>query len=533
VNGFAEGNEKTMAVRGNNSRRALRSAALGLLMVLPLAGCGTRVSDESIAAADGSGGARAAAIPTDGTAATTSTGTTGNAAPAAAAAPAGVPAAGGATATGNGTVAAPAAGTTTTTTAAGPSKSVGTTNGAAAKTTGAISSGTAAGAAAGGGPSAPCQKPLDPVILGQTAPTSGIIGLSTANLRSGLALWARSVNARGGVQCHPVQVYQMDDGADPARVASNLNELVFSRHAIVIVGIGIPTTFPGARQFAERNKIPFIGGDLIEPAWFSSPWLFPQGGSALADYAGAMREAAASNNARTAGLVYCTEASICGVINQNFEAMAAQSNLKVVLRKVTSITAPDYTAECQALKSANAQMVFYSVDGSGDGRMARSCRALDYSPPVATAALAVSEAASKDPNLQAQGVYLGTGNAPFKADDVPGAKEFQEAYNTYAAGSSVDQNSMSAWSAGKMFEAAIANVYEKARSGSITKDLILEGLWKVKNETLAGLAPGMTYNKSAPPTQNDCYFTLTINTKGYQAPKGSKATCFKGLPKGF
>jgi branched-chain amino acid transport system substrate-binding protein len=232
-------------------------------------------------------------------------------------------------------------------------------------------------------------------------------------------------------------------------------------------------------------------------------------------------------------LVYCTEASICGTINQNYEAMAAQSNLKVVLRKVTSITAPDYTSECQALKSAGAQMVFYSVDGSGDGRMARSCRALDYSPPVATAALAVSEAASTDPNLRAQGVFLGTPIAPFKADDVPGMKEFQEAYNTYAPGSSVDEDTMSAWASGKLFEKALANVSQKARSGPITKDLILEGLWKVKDETLDGIAPPITFNRDGLPSPNDCYFTLTIHAKGYEAPRGSKIGCFKGLPKGF
>jgi branched-chain amino acid transport system substrate-binding protein len=130
-------------------------------------------------------------------------------------------------------------------------------------------------------------------------------------------------------------------------------------------------------------------------------------------------------------------------------------------------------------------------------------------------------------------VFLGTGNAPFKADDVPGAQEFQQAYNTFAPGSSIDQNTMSAWASGKLLEKAIANVYAKARAGAITKEMILEGLWKMKGETLGGIAPPLTYNQNATPTQNDCYFTLTITTNGYQAPKGSKVSCFKGLPKGF
>jgi branched-chain amino acid transport system substrate-binding protein len=380
---------------------------------------------------------------------------------------------------------------------------------------------------------APCTRVLDPLVLGQTAPSSGIIGATHANLRSGLALWVRAVNARGGVQCHPVQMYQMDDGADPARVVSNLTDLVQNKKVVAIVGIGIPTTLPAAKKFAEQNKIPFIGGDLTEPAWFGSPWLFPQGGSPLAEYAGAVKAAAESVRATKVGLVYCVEASICGTINTNFEAMAKSAGVQVVLRKVTSITAMDYTSECQAMKSAGAQAIFYGLDGSGASRMARSCRALGYNTPVAAAALAVSGPASEDQYLRAQGVFLGTAVAPFRANDTAGAREFQQAYAAFAQGSSVDQNSMNAWASGKLLEAALGKVTEQARSGPITTALILDGLSKIRNETLDGLAPGITFNRDAPPGRVDCYYTLTIDNTGYQAPKGSAKQCLSGLPSGL
>jgi branched-chain amino acid transport system substrate-binding protein len=502
------------------SRRG-RWAWLALVVALPMAGCGTRVSDARIDAADGS--ARSAVTRDSAGVGATPAGADSllggqpAAAPAAAQAPS-VPTAGGTVAAG-----APAAGTTVAATGKTPKT---------AKVQGAAAAGEPVAAVATG-PNSPCKATLAPVPLGQTAPTSGIIGASTANLRTGLALWVRFVNTHGGVQCHPVEMYQMDDGADPARVTSNLTELVRSHHVVAIIAAGIPTTFPAGQTFADKNKIPFVGGDLIEPAWFNDPWMFPQGGSALAAYTGGIREAARSVKATTAGLIYCVEASICGTINKNFEAMAAQSGLKTVLRKVSSITNPDYTAECQAMKSAKAEVVFYSLEGAGSGRLSRSCRALNYSPPVATAALAVSATAAEDPNLRAQGVYLGTGDAPFTASDTPGTKEFQAAYNTYAPGSQVDEDSINAWTSGKLFEAAIANVYEQARNGPITTQMVLDGLWKVDGDTLNGLAPPLKFNKGVPATQNDCYFSLTITEKGYGSPKGSKYECFKGLPTGF
>jgi branched-chain amino acid transport system substrate-binding protein len=502
------------------------AAVAGLMaLVIPLSGCGTRMSGDKIAAADGSAIQAAAVRDATTAGADTGAGVAPNdpaaavAAPAAAAA--GVAPAAGAVSAGTGT--APAA-TGTTAGAKAPTAKV-----PSAKGNGAAAGGTTAATAA----NALCTKILDPVVIGQTSPSSGIIGASTFNMRAGLALWARAVNAAGGIQCHPVQLYQMDDAADPARVTSNLNDLVNNKKAIAIVGAGVPTTFGAAKRFAEQNKVPFVGGDMIEAGWFSSPYIFPQGGGPLAAYAGAIKEAALKANTKKVGLVYCVEAAICGTINENFEAMAKASGLEVVLRKVSSITSPDYTAECQALKAAGAEAVFVALEGSGDARFARSCLSLGYAPPSATSALSVSAEAALDPNFRKLGVYLGTGNAPYQADDTIGGRLFKAAYDKFAPGSSIDQNTVSQWTSGKLFEKVIANVYQQARAGSITRAMVLEGLSMIKNEKLDGLAPGITFNKNAPPSQNNCYALLNLTTAGYTAPKGSKFFCFPSLPKGF
>jgi branched-chain amino acid transport system substrate-binding protein len=378
-----------------------------------------------------------------------------------------------------------------------------------------------------------CAQSLSPVVLGQTSPSSGIIGATDFNMRAGLALWLRDVNARGGVQCHPVQLYQMDDGADPARVTANLTTLVNEKKAIAIVGAGLGTTFAAAKRFAEQNKVPFVGGDLVEPSWFSSPWFFPQGGSPLAAYAGALKEAAAAAHTSKVGLVYCVEAAICGQINANFEAMAQVAGLQVVLRKVSSITSPDYTAECQSLRSAGAGAVFVAMEGSGNARFARSCISLGYQPAIATSALAVTAESVLDPNIRKLGAFLGAATAPFPATDSPGARGFRAAYDRFAPGSSLDQNSINQFTAGRLFEAAVAAVSAGARTGPITRDLLLYGLWRIKNETLGGLAPPVTFQRDAPPAANDCYASLTIAAAGYAAPEGGRFECFDGLPRGY
>ncbi|WP_019875116.1 ABC transporter substrate-binding protein [Sporichthya polymorpha] len=485
------------------ANRSIRRVGAVLVAVGLLAGCGTRVAEDRIERASGLGGEPVA--------------TAASIAPASEAA--------GSASTAD--LAAPGAAVPVTADqkviASGPVKAADRTEGASERREGAP------------GPAAPtgCTKPLAPVVLGQTAPASGIIGAATANARSGLVLWARVVNARGGLACHPVQLHQMDDAADPVRVTSNLTTLVKDKGAVAIVAAYVPTTFSAARQFAERTRIPFVGGDLIEPGWFASPYLFPQGGTPFAAYAGAIKEAAAATGGSKVGLLYCVEAGACGQINENFEAMVKAAGLEFTLRKVTSITAPDYTAECQAMKSAGVEVLFMAMEGASDSRAARSCRALGYEPAVAVGAISVSEAVSNDPNLRAMGLYLGTGNAPFTATDSAGVRAFRAAYDTYAPGSSIDQNTIYGWAAGKLLEAAIATVAAKAAAGAITTALILDGLGQVAGETLDGLAPGITFSKGAPPKLSDCYYSLTITDRGYGSPRGSKVTCLRGLPKGF
>ncbi|HEY3604943.1 MAG TPA: ABC transporter substrate-binding protein, partial [Sporichthyaceae bacterium] len=122
---------------------------------------------------------------------------------------------------------APAAGSTTTATgapAAGTATATGK-GGAATTTAGTATSATGTAPAA-------CAAALSPIVIGQTLASSGLVGAAIAGLRTGLAVWARDVNARGGVQCHPIQLTQLDDGSDPAKVSANWNAIMHDKGGI-------------------------------------------------------------------------------------------------------------------------------------------------------------------------------------------------------------------------------------------------------------------------------------------------------------
>jgi branched-chain amino acid transport system substrate-binding protein len=483
-------------------------AAAAIAALLVLSACGSNVDHEAVITA-GNGGAPVAGAPVagavdPGAVAGGSVGTTG------------IPAATGAPAptTGGAPVTAPGTATTAARGAVKPG-SVGNAGKAQAQLGAVVDP---AGA--------PCTKKLSPIRLGQTLAVSGVVGAAIAGMRPGTLVWAQDVNARGGVQCHPIELTQLDDGSDPSRVSANFSELVEQRKAIAILGAGVPITIAAMRSAAERAQIPVVGGDLIAGDWFRSPYMFPQGGAALVSYEGAYVQAAKVKPGGKVGLLYCVEASICTEIKGNHEKGAKQAGLTLGPSKAVSLTQPDFSAECKLMKDAAVDIMWIAVEGSSAARIARACTTLNYHPLIATAGIVMNPQAVGDKNLRGLGVYLGTAVAPFLSAELPGVAEMQTAMKKYAPNVPLDQGVMLGWSAGKLFEAAMAKVADKARAGDVTTQMVLDGLWQIKDEKLNGMSIGVTFTKGKPASAPNCYFGMKLGEDGFSAPSGSKPLCF-------
>jgi branched-chain amino acid transport system substrate-binding protein len=302
-------------VRTRKPLHRLVGAGVLVAAVTLTAGCGNRLPDSEFAGSESSGNSATSpgVTGTDVTAPDAS-GTTGGTTttlpaaqnPAAVANPAATAAAGG------GTAKTPVKGGGSTGSANTPAKSGGT-----APTGGATAS-------------AACTKVLSPIVIGQTGAFSGVIGAQLGGIREGLAVWLQAVNARGGVQCHPIKRIAEDDGSDPGRAAANWNDLVKNKGAIAVLGTSEPLTTAAYRSSAERDRVPIIGGDGSSPDFWRSPYMFTQGGEALSSYNIGQRYAAkVTAGATKIGLAYCVEASICTEQKNNFPGATKAMGLEV------------------------------------------------------------------------------------------------------------------------------------------------------------------------------------------------------------
>jgi branched-chain amino acid transport system substrate-binding protein len=481
-------------------RRLARGGAVVVLAAVLAGGCGSRTPMAEIVAAEGSQPAAAPATETG-----TGLGTTGALDPAAApGAPAAAPA-------GNG-AAEPAAPTGPVASAApGGTKP----NGAGTKSTG--NTGAAAQPAA-------CTKSLEPIRIGQVGGWTGIVGNILSPTRLAMQVWVKDVNARGGIACHPVQLFQADDGSDPSRSAAAVQDLVQNKKVVALVGNQAPVSISGFAAKVNQLKIPAVGGDLINYEWNRTPYMFPQGGDLDGDVLGAIKVQADRGFTKVA-TIYCVEAKPCtdavDVINRGKDKIG----ITEVYKTQVSITSTDYSAQCQAAKNAGANQLLLAIDASAISRLVRSCKALNYSPAISTSPIAVGGSVTNDENVQDVTLAVGSATAPWTETSTPAQKRYHEAFARYAPGVAPDGASNVAWVSGELLAKAIANLGAEANA-PITTELVLKGLGSIKNDNLGGLTIPLTFK----PGQDGagaypCWFPVLLTTKGWQAPQGNKPTC--------
>ncbi|MGQ0629634.1 MAG: ABC transporter substrate-binding protein [Sporichthyaceae bacterium] len=374
---------------------------------------------------------------------------------------------------------------------------------------------------------AACTTVGTPIPIGQVGSFSGVAGPITASARTALAVWAKHINAQGGLACHPVEIFVADDGADATRAASAVAQLVNDRKVVALVATFSSLSMTGLIDGVEKAKIPVVGGDLLALEWNSHPLLFPQGAGLEGQAGGAIQQLVSQGKTKL-GLLYCVEASACTTGAKIIPERAKAFGAEIVYSTPVSLTQTDFTAQCQNAKNAGVQALGVAVDGSSIGRVARSCAALGYFPPLISNGLVISPAQAEDPGIRKNTLFTASSNAPWMRTDTPGQKEYAAALAQYAPGLETDGASMATWSAATLFAAAISKLGDDAIGRPITTADVFTGLGRIKNETLGGLAPPITFspNQKFAPLSRCVYFEL-LTVEGWTAPLGSQPLCSK------
>jgi branched-chain amino acid transport system substrate-binding protein len=354
------------------------------------------------------------------------------------------------------------------------------------------------------------------MICSCTGPESAAVGNNIQVIQA----WAKSVNAGGGISGSPVKVIALDDQQNPATSLKDAKQLIEQDHVIAIVGESSFVDSAWASYVAKAG-VPVIGGSNYEATFQSNPDFFPSGGQLISGLVG---QFALAKNAskKVFGTIYCAESPICAELVPIANGVAPLYGLKSYTAKISS-TAPSYTAPCLASKGASVDAMFVADNSPIVLRFVAACAQQNYVPQQVSSTQTATGAWLTDPNVK--GALLTSLNANGYDTSTPAIATFQSALKQYAPGaingSSFSGEEINPWSGGKLFEAAAAAAHLKPSSSAAD---VKKGLYALKNETLDGLAPPLTFTPGKPAFV-PCWFSEQVTNGKFASLDANKPTC--------
>jgi branched-chain amino acid transport system substrate-binding protein len=132
------------------------------------------------------------------------------------------------------------------------------------------SSGSSAGTSATGSASTSASGSSAPITIGASLSLTGDFSADGQAFQKGYNLWAKDVNAAGGIMGRQVKITVLDDKSDPNQVVTNYQTLINTDHVDLTFGPFSSLLTTPASQVAARNGYAFIEGAGGAPSVFDS-----------------------------------------------------------------------------------------------------------------------------------------------------------------------------------------------------------------------------------------------------------------------
>jgi branched-chain amino acid transport system substrate-binding protein len=387
-----------------------------------------------------------------------------------------------------------------------------TAGGAAASGGSAGSTGTAAGRAGAPTPGTPGggTTPLpgtggkkSEILFGSFGAESGVLGAVSGPAPPAIRAWAAYINAKGGINGHPVRVILGDDNADPSRTLAIVRQMV-ERDKVIAFFNDYSFTLSAATKYLEEKQIPVvgtIGGDVVgdHSSMVFHPLVGPDKGQAW----GFLLTIATQTDKKKLALIYCREANTCSVQMQSFKKLLPWNGLASVYEAQVSLAQPDYTAEMLQAQRAGAEVIVSLVDSASVARLAQSAHRQGYNP-IFSGTYNLNQDLIYAGGKDVEGLILTSRTPPW--DSSPKMQFYRDAMDRYQPKAYRGDLGGGVFVVGKLIEEKIAPFIHEPPSTA----QILEGLYALSNEKLGGLLPGVGFTAGGHFATNQCVVPVKL-----------------------
>jgi branched-chain amino acid transport system substrate-binding protein len=332
--------------------------------------------------------------------------------------------------------------------------------------------------------------------------------------------WFAYENAHGGVNCHPVKLYVLDDGGNPATNQALTQQAVEQDHVIAFVENGGALTQSASLAYITQQAIPIIG--TAEMYSYNTPYYFPVGPVGINAF-GSPGYAAASYTARgtnlkNVGVLTCSELAQCGQINAVGPAETQKYGLNLVYSARASLTATNYTAQCEAAKNAGVQILFPVFGQAGEQLLSKSCDGVNFHPKYVFVYSDVDDTFLTNPDFN--GAYVTLPVLPWTNTTNSSIAQSISILSQYAPATKPDAATSIGWAATQLFALVTQNLPDPP-----TAQAVNTALWSVKNNDLGGVTVPLTFTQGQVAPNSTCLWLVQIKDGQFLSANGGQSIC--------
>ena len=213
------------------------------------------------------------------------------------------------------------------------------------------------------------------LIIGQSAPTSGVMAASMQGALEGQQMAFDELNKKGGINGRTLKLVILDDGFDPNRTLENARTLVEQQGAIALFGLVGTAQTAIVLPYLVEKKVPLISAYTGSPALRIKPnrYFFTTQASYIDELVKMTRNLVATQNTRIAVVYQDNE---FGKLLQPLaeKIITAEGGIAIGSRPL-AVTGADALAVAQSLSSLQPQGVIMLVAGPAVVAYVRANRA--------------------------------------------------------------------------------------------------------------------------------------------------------------
>lgn len=377
--------------------------------------------------------------------------------------------------------------------------------------------GSSGGNAAGSATNSSTSGGKSTIVIGNIGLYSGSsFGGQYVQTVHALQAWVDLTNSKGGLNGHPVKLVSHDDQGDPAKSLQYVKQMVEKDHIVAIIGQEAPGTDIAWAKYVTDKGIPVIGGQSLDQAWENRPLWFSTNVTNPGWDLAQMR--LAKNTGTKAGLLLCAELANCKQAIPLLKSSAEKVGVGWAGAQFVAATAPDYTAQCAALKQAGADVVLPEVAGPTAVRVIDACATQQYKPAIVMASALIDKNMLEDSAFDGA---VGISVAPLWFGNAEFTREFRDAYTKLYPDEALNGFATLGWQSAVVFAAAMAHAPD-----TVTPQTVADAMWaQPPNSTYGGWTQPLTFTKGKASTPGSCVWIAGIKDGQLTAPRGYQAVC--------